>query len=69
MCPVFYNSAFRNVFPAVEKNITCGQQMDERDAFELPRNVIRMGYWQTINDENLMEKNFYAATSRDPPFN
>lgn len=68
LCPVFYLSAFDNVFAAVNKTETCRQPINERDAINLPTNqTIRMGYFQNTTDLN--QVNLYAITSRDPPFN
>lgn len=71
LCPVFYNSAFSNIFAAVEKSDTCRQAINDRDAIKLPRNrTIRMGYFQNVTQlAKLNGVNLYAATSRDPPFN
>lgn len=52
------------------KNETCRYAINSRDAIISTKNSLRMGYWQTINnDNNLLEKNFYAITTRDSPFN
>lgn len=68
LCPVFYLSAFDNVFAAVNKTETCRQPINERDAINItPNQIIRMGYFH--NATNLNEVNLYAITSRDPPFN
>lgn len=71
LCPQFYNSAFNNVFAAVEKGKTCHQPINERDATDLPSDkVIRMGFYQNVyNIPELNEVNLYAMTSRDSPFN
>ncbi|XP_031640237.1 uncharacterized protein LOC116352087 isoform X2 [Contarinia nasturtii] len=71
LCPVFYISAFDNVFAAVKKTEACQQPINERDAINLPHNqTIRMGYYQNVSSMiDLNETNLYAITSRDPPFN
>lgn len=71
LCPIFYLSAFDNVFAAVKKDATCRQPINERDAIDIPhKRIIRMGYFQRVsNRSRLNEVNLYAITSRDPPFN
>lgn len=70
LCPEFYISAFRNTFPAVVKNKTCNQPLDERDLKQLPNHTIRMGYFQSAEDaKSLNGVNLYAVTTRDAPYN
>lgn len=67
LCPTFYNFAFNHTFLAVDKDKTCRQPVNERDALQFGnKTVIRMGYYQKTD---LNGVNFYAITSRDPPFN
>lgn len=71
LCPVFYNYAFDNVFPAVEKSQTCKELADSRDLKQLPTDhTIRMGYFESAQDaKNYNGVNLYAVTTRDPPYN
>lgn len=71
LCTQFYNSAFDNLFVAVEKNKTCRQRLNERDATDLPPDkVIRMGFYQNVHHmPELNGVNLYAITTRDSPFN
>lgn len=53
---------------ATKKSRTCNKPLNNRDAYALPSEGIRMGYLQKITNSTLNDVNLYVRTKSDPPY-